>query len=335
MSKFTQVFKKSTKYSSENNYLKFTILILILWFLITVFFYFEHHRVEKEIYLNQEVKIGNLVVKLHELNLINYKSDYNFTESPWYYRFLGKLPQSLIWPAFKIFSFYSFSPLEFNNEEGTIYLRGYIVSPTEKLTYDSIYEKFDVYVAGPYEVGYGGGTRSSHSDNENIVYFEKEGENVPLDVKELYIIVRDKLKKTETKFKISPQWVDKSYSFFNQKPLYPSEPKDSMRSFANLIKQGNKSEATEYIHPDRTKIFPWVNLQHSHWEKSIKSYTKFIGSYQGYENVFAYHMVFGETKYNEFIGLYEQDLYLIDNGQKWIIIDVSPLTKYSLQGTTS
>lgn len=330
MSQLELYCKKLYNYLPKNKYLRLSLLLFVFWLLVTSFFYFQHYRVEKVMPLNEEVKIDNLLIKIKELNLINYKNNYSFTEMPWYYYFPNKLPQPLRWPFIKFFSYYSFSPLEFNNEVGTIYLRGYIVSPTEKLTYEKLQEQFDIYIAGPYEVGYRGRSSLSRETNENIIYFEEEGGNVPLETKELYIIIRDKLNKTERKISITPEWDNKAYTIFNHKPNYPSEPKDSMKSFANFIKQAKRSKAAEYIHLDRAKNFPWVNLQHSHWEKPIRSYINFIGSYQGYENVFAYHMVFGETKYDEFIGLFEQDLYLIDNGQKWIIIDASPLTNYKL-----
>lgn len=326
MFQITKFWRTTQSFLPRNKYLRFSILAFALWFVISTFFYFQHYRAEKVIPLNEEVMVGNLTVKIKELSLVNYElKSSDFPELPWYYEFINKLPQPLRLPFIRLCHFYSLSPFDFNSKTGTIYLHGYIISPDNKLTYKNIDEQLSIYVAGPYEVGYLGGEGMSASSDENVIFFEEEGKNVPLDVQELYIIVTDKLNNSTNKISINPKWETRTYTFFNWKPYYPSEPDNTIKNFTKYFIQGEKPKAEEYIQPDRAENFPWINLQHNHWEKPRKSYLNYSGSYSGYENVFSYRTVFGKVKDNKFIGLAEQYIYLIDTGKKWTIIDVSPI----------
>jgi len=90
-----------------------------------------------------------------------------------------------------------------------------------------------------------------------------------------------------------PEWQVHTYNFFQKKPEHLSyRPKFEVESFLNLLKNSTTETAASYIHFERSDQFPWKNLSHDYLQ-SVRLQSEFyVGSYLGYEDVFAINLLY-------------------------------------------
>ncbi|SHK71356.1 hypothetical protein [Desulforamulus aeronauticus] len=320
---------KQNKQGTKRKIIWLLLCLLMLWSIISLYFYRQHLLVVKSIPLNENIQVGDTKVYLRELSLVNFeRKPFDYDHLPWYAEFSKQLPPFLIMPFYKTITFYS-SPYTFDDNHGKAAINGYYLSPVLSLEDRIFPETVDIWLAGAYEVGYLGGTSTNHSANSNLHSFQVYGEHVPLDVKELYIMVNDKVNNKNHKIPIKLDWETKTYTFFNPFPVYwqTSNPLVKVQEFIKLNEKDKNPKLAQLILHDKLKTFPWQHTKHEYWQLAFEDRVSYQATYQGQHDVITVTLTFGENKENSFKGIAEQTFYLIDHQGSWKIIDVHPVRK--------
>ncbi len=324
---------KQNKQRTKRKIIRLLLFLLMLWLIISLYFYRQHLLTVKSIPLNENIQVGDTKIYLRELSLVDFeRKQFDYGHLPWYAEFGNRLPQFLRLPyhsaVFSIVTFYS-SPYTFDDTYGKAALSGYYLSPALSLDARVLPETVDIWLAGTYEVGYLGGTLTNHSENSNLHFFQIRGNNVPLDVKELYIMINDKVNNKNYKIPIKLDWETKTYTFFNPCPVFwqESDPVVKVQEFITLNEKDKTPKLAQLILSDRLKAFPWQHTKHEYWQLPYKDRVSYQATYQGQHDVITVTLTFGEDKENSFKGVAEQTFYLIDHQGSWKIIDVSPVRK--------
>ncbi|WP_459909947.1 hypothetical protein [Desulfotomaculum defluvii] len=318
--------KKPYKFLPKSKFVRWVILIFIMWLLVTTYFYFQHYRIDKVIYIDEEVHSGDNLIKLKELRLSNYKVNYpaNF-EAPWYFLLANNFPQPVRELFVKICYFYT-SPYEFSHDVGTLSLRGYVISPKGSFSIEDFSNVTDIWLSGPHEVGYLGGHQiHSNSPNNDFHLIKIYGENAPLGLKEISIMIDDKKGHKKNKITLQPKWEKETYTFFDRNKNYSFDPEDTVTSFLNLVRDNHISQAKDYVMPEKQASIQWELLKHKYVAYPRGSSTSYAGNHFGYQNVISENFVYGEMKADDFKDIAEQQLFLVDTKHGWKIIQVSPL----------
>lgn len=323
-------FRAPTNLIPRNKFFRFGLLVFIMWLLVSTYFYFQHHRTDKVFHLDEEVRSGSNLIKFKELRLVNYQSkdQANFW-LPWYFPFANNLPLPLREPFLNICMFYTPSRYEFSDEEGTLSLSGYVISPEGNFSHEDFSNRLDIWLCGPNEVGYiGGSSTQASSQYHDFLFFSIHGRHVPLNAKEISLIIDDKINKQRDKIALDPVWDTETYTFFNRKKNYNYiDPEIAVRSLIDLARDNHIAEAKAHVLPEKQNLFKWELLNHQYWQTPTEPDINYQGEYLGYQNVFTNSFVFGEFKEDDFRGIAKQEFFLIDTKDGWKVIDVSPVQK--------
>jgi len=199
--------------------------ILLIWLLITVYFYFQHPLTYRYTGLNAVFPIGEDQFIINEISVNNLDQEKieEYYKIPWYYYVLEKLNYPLHWnnPLLKALSFYRRYPL--SKEYGTINIYGtYISSTTEgEKIMDEMYDRLDVYI---YPGSGGSGMGSTTANYKNALVICGEGKYPLQDLDKPFLLyVTDKEANKTTTMLITPQWLKERLKP-NPQRKNPAEP---------------------------------------------------------------------------------------------------------------
>ncbi|AQS59274.1 hypothetical protein [Desulforamulus ferrireducens] len=319
-----------TKGNMKRKIIMILLSILLLWALVTLYFYCQHLHKVKRIPLYENYQIGDTTVCLRELRLINYEQiPLEYDNLPWYIELTRHLPQPLIMPYFKMITFYRHSYV-FNDEYGTAYLQGYAISKDETRIFGPD-KKIDIWLAGPHEVGYlGGNSTMQRYESDNFYFFSCEGRNVPLNPTELTIMVNDKINNKDYKLPLKLNWQTKTYTFFNRQTSHYQNcnPVVKVEEFIDLQEKGKSEKLAQLILAERLPSISWQATTHDYWHKPKQMRLSYYEKYQGLADVISVNITFGEViDPYEFHGQAQQKFYLVDHRGTWKIIHIGPLEK--------
>jgi len=310
-------------------------VIFIVWFIVTVFFYCQHYRVEKVYSVNEEVVFDNFIVQIKDLTIVNYmpikERVTEYSERRWYLKFARKLPSSFQIPFVNICYFYS-RPYEFNNQFGNIRAEGLILDKTIFLGNDlsNIWDAVDIDIYDENERYYGRGRHLRHHDQSNYYLFGVKGENASLKSNSFNLLIRDKSGKQVRTYAVRPEWTLKTYTYFNKRTEnYPFDPLYIIHSFLSPMRQGKKEVALKYLHPGEKNAL-WAVLDHGYWEMGGNDYVVYEGKKDSFERVYSSNITFGRYESGftpeDLIPVASQKIYFVIRDGSPLVIDADPLT---------
>ncbi|MTI85896.1 MAG: hypothetical protein FH756_18870 [Firmicutes bacterium] len=249
----------------------------------------------------------------------------------WQYRVAKKLPDGLQIPFLGLCYFYS-RPYEFHDDSALLKVKGI-------MAYDSSndYELHELYQMRIYidETNYyGRGMGARHAQDDNFHLFRVRGEEAPPDTKHLKLIIDRKDGDRVKVLSFEPTWETKTYNTLQERPPeYGFDPWESVFKIFHVVKYGNEEKLQELVLPKLRGDFPWGRIKHNYWESIHNGHFTYMEEYQGFEDVFKHTVVFCERDDSEtdkiteqpITDIAEQNLYLIDTGEVWRLIEVGPV----------
>jgi len=320
--------------SIKKKLISLAVALVFIWLVVSAYFYGQHYIVMKDYPLYAKVDTGDAVIIISNVRVYGFERSGYFFDQQWYWSIADKIKNPNIqYPFLKICFFYT-RPYIFDKDERTIQLQGLIAFKDFKGDdYESIPEEMpEIDIYGDYDVCLADGIGYHHEGSSNIHFFWSQGDDVVLKNNHTYKVV---IKDHETgelikEIPFRPEWQVHTYNFFQKKPEHLSyRPKFEVESFLSLLKNSKTETAESYIHFERSDQFPWKNLSHDYLQ-SVRLHSEFyIGSYLGYEDVFAIDLLYDDpdkkrrTPSEEFG---KQTIYFIaDKFGDWKLIDVTPL----------
>lgn len=264
--------------------------ILLIWLLITVYFYFQHPVTYRFTGLNAVFPIGEDQFVINEIsvnNLDREKMEETY-KIPWTYIVLEKLNYPLQWnnPLLKVISFYKRYPL--SKEYGTIYIYGtYISSKTiGETNMDEMYERLDVYIY-PGSGGSGMGSTTANYKNALVVCADGQYPLKDLD-KPFLLTVTDKTLKKTTTLLITPQWLKER---LKRNPEMKN-PADPISEYIDLIYEGKAQKIqAKRLNDQYFNTRPFLANKTITIEQNLKwidVFEDYYGVYQVDANIYEY-----------------------------------------------
>ena len=315
-------------------------LVLVVWFIITLFFYVQHYRVMKVYKVDKEVVLEDMIIKLKEITIKNYRYNdkiqkiHSTYESLWYYKLAPKLPRIIQSPFIKLCHFYS-RPYVYNNQFGTLNNKGLILFETRTISPENnIWDFIEISLMDENERHYDRSKLIYNESESNYLIFNIHDEKAPFNNELFKIIVKDKRNQTEQMFITDSQWEIKTLTYFDQEKVeYDFDPVEIADKFVKLMVQGEKEKAHQYLltGPQKEKI--WSILNHNYWELKEINYVLFEGRHAGLEDVYSLNITFGQFEpgiSDDILPVAEQKIYFIERENSPTIIDANPVIRMSV-----
>lgn len=272
----------------KSRWIRIPMKILLIWFVISIYFYFQHPVIYRCTGFNASISIGEEQLIIDEINIHNFDEDKNreYIENgkiPWRIRLLGKMPSSK-WSTYvyKVLTFYSRPPL--TKEYGTMQIYGTYISPKpiSNTDFESLNERYDISI---YPYGGRGGSRRTQEFFKNALVLSSHGK-FPLKAldKPFLLTVTDKVTTKSTQLLITPQWQKKRIlRIENQK-----SPADTAQDYIHKIYQNKPQQASKYILPERDDNSPNMSLKPALAGKNIQmeGNLKWIDVFEDYYGVY-------------------------------------------------
>lgn len=305
------------------------LILFSLWLIITLYYYSCHViNIDRHI-IDEKIEWNDAIIEFEELVLCDAKNKDRMNDGRWEttWNIASKLPTFLQRPFLEICYFYYNPYLEneyYDDKFAYVEMRGRII--TKNKDGNKINNIFDsIFLRDNTGRGYSKKRELCQSDSSNISYFYIGGDIFSRDFKEVYVGVKDETGKALFSVPIKPDWQRETYNFFKKKPTeyYFLDPANTVSEF---IKNRDKESYKDYIY-EEVEAFPWENMDHEYWKKDsvyiIPEAVNYLGEYKEFADVYVTRIKFKEDE----IKIGQQDIYLIDTGKKFKIIDISPLIK--------
>lgn len=262
------------------------VKLILIWLVITVYFYFQHPVIYRYIGIGAAIPIGEDQLVIEEITFHNLDQDKTwkiYEDLPWQYQLLVKINPPFQWYGHisSVFSFYSKLPL--TKDYGTLQINGtYIYSnPINGTESENLSTFLDMYVYPTV----GGGIASQYHGIINNAVAISSYNNYPLYNlnNSFIIIISDKETKKSIKLLIKPEWQKgRLFSSINNM----KSPADPVDKFLYNIYQNKPREAQKYVlrgnQPD-LDINPVLAGKRIHMKSTIKwidIFEDFYGVYQ-------------------------------------------------------
>lgn len=305
------------------------LILFSLWLIITLYYYSCHViNIDRHI-IDEKIEWNDAIIEFEELVLCDVKGKNLINNKRWetICDIASKLPAFLQRPFLEICCFYSdpYEKVEYykNNEFASVEMRGRIITKNKDENIDDIGDS--IVLRDHTGRGCSSGCGVRRSSSSNISYFHLKGDIFNRDTKEVFAGVKDENGKALLSVPIKLNWQRETYNFFQRMPrrYYYLDPENTVSEF---IRSRDKESYKSYIY-EELEAFPWENINHEYWNNNSISINRgvanYLGKYKGFEYVYVTAIVFGEDEKK----LGQQDIYLIDTGKKFKIIDISPLIK--------
>ncbi len=274
----------------KSNWVRIPLKILLVFLVVTLYFYFQQPVIYRSQNLNVNLPIGGGQLLLHEINVTNQgERDWSDDQKiPWQAQLYGKmaekgLPMNWCTAAIKAASFYSLPPRA--QDSYHLYIDGVYID-AEEGTFDertSALERFSVYT---YPGGSGNGTGSMRDFFRNADMISAHGQIDKQQLNQpLIITVVDKETSRETKFILTLDW--KKERLLERARHYQS-PADPVRNFLYQVYGENPGEAVKNILPQRRQNVPLPEPDPGLKGQNIQmeGLLTWVDVYEGYFNVY-------------------------------------------------
>lgn len=240
-----------------SRWVRIPVKILLIWLVITLYFYFQHPVIYRFKDLNAVIPVGEMTLVIEEINLHNLDEQernkwiWSRENVPWQYQILFRIDPKWQIPASKILSFYSRPPL--TADYGTLQVSGTVIFPEEMRNgTDEHISIHDVFSLNVYP-GYTSGQSSTFRDGDNYCTICAHGKLDFDDMnRELILSIEDKQRDVTTRLLFTPSWTKErrlTLASHNQSPLTPVE------RFITKISIDQPQEALQYVVPVRREKF--------------------------------------------------------------------------------
>jgi len=274
----------------QSRWFRILIKILLIWLLITVYFYFQHPVTYRLTGLNASFPIGEDQLIINEISVTNLdqeKINYLLISNrkiPWQYFMIEKLHVPLRWynPILKVISFYSRPPL--SKEYGSLKIYGTFITQESIKDIDlfELNERMDVYIYPSL----GSGMTSTPANYKNAMVICMHSKFPLKDLENPFLLnVTDKGLSQTTTLLITPQW---------QKQRLKRLPalKDPAEPVSEYISKIYESEAQIFSEKSpNVKTQPYLagkNIQTEAKLKWIDIFEDYYGVYQVEDDIYEY-----------------------------------------------
>ncbi|KUG03508.1 hypothetical protein ASZ90_019070 [hydrocarbon metagenome] len=307
--------------------------LMAAWFLISIYFYFQHLVTVKTDLLFEKMDFGDESIIITELRLDNYqrKPREAWDNLPWYYN--TKIPHQILYRFSEAILFYS-SPYTKYDDSGFLTVRGMKIGSIDNQephkSLDDFRERYNIRIADFEDQPFSRDSRSSATieNNANILHFQHDDVPVSDDIDTIKFVVTDNQTGLYQTLFLHPQWEEHKLSYFSRYSIYPSrnyEPGKTAKTFVNSILDEHRYISEKLLHPKCRKNIDWSILDHELWDSQREDCVLYEGSYQGFHDVFSYYMNFTNSDGADAPITASQKIYLLFQDDTWKVLDVSPL----------
>ncbi len=287
----------------RSKWIRIPVKIILIWLLITIYFYFQHPVVYRYQNLNANIPIGNAQLLIHEIRASNLDEDkkmsWNYEKVPWQYKFAEKayemgIPLSWQIPVLQAASFYSRPPLV--EDYWTLHIYGTFIYPEDIDADENTRQRFAIY-AYP---GIINGTGSQIDTLHNAAMINAHGSIYAEHLNEPLILrVVDNENAKSVQLIFTPEWQKERHW---QRGAQYKSPADPVSSFLNQVYANKPQQALEYVLPKLRKDFPLpqpgASLQGKNIE--IEGRLTWVDVFEDYLNVYRVDAEIGEFSENNF-----------------------------------
>jgi hypothetical protein len=283
----------------QSRWVRVLIKILLIWLVITLYFYFQQPVTYRFTGLNASFPIGKDQLIINEISVNNLDEEkidlWNGKKIPWQYRMIEELHVPRQWynTIFKVISFYSRPPL--SNEYGSLKIYGTYISQESIKDIDlfELHERMDVYI---YPSSGGSGMASTPSNYENALVICAHGKFPLKDLdKPVLLYVTDKRLSKSTTLLITPQWQKER---IKRLPTL-KDPAEPVSEYIHKIYESGAQNASGESSKANGKTQPYLagkNIQIEAKLKWIDIFEGYYGVYQVDDDIYEYAESNGQKK---------------------------------------
>ncbi|GEM_PF-2585918 len=294
-------------------------VVLGIWFVVSVFFYFQHsiqvesYSIEK--YIEFE-KFGVLVKNIEKRNFEENRM--HFSDNSYIARL--DLPSGIISTIYKINYFYSI-PYHIDNEKMKYDINCEVIFDQNVIDAESVGElvgeelNIELFnnTSGSY-IRPSGHSREI-SSAKNIIHCSYRGNWSQNNIAGVKIINENNGEEHAIKF--DKQFLINKYSFFN--PVVPERKKRSDNLIYEFIWNYYKQDSRFNIEGKYVEDFPWDNLK-KYEDFTVDNYEfSYLGQYMGDDQVFVMKVLENNP---ENLPMKELEFHMVYKNLNWKIIDV-------------
>lgn len=291
----------------KSKWIRIPAKIILIWLVITVYFYFQHPMAYRYQGLNANIPIGNAQLLIQEIKVNNLDEEKQMSwlrdeEMPWQYQLPQKMhemdvpiPRSWYIPIWKVISFYSWPPLA--KDSWALQIDGTFIYPEDVGFDEHSLDRFDIYTYPGISKGRG----SQHDFFRNADMINAHGKIDPKQMnKTLILTVVDKENGKSTNLIFTPEWQKKR--LFRRDNQYKN-PADPVRGFMYRIYDNHPQQALEYVLPKVRSNFPLPEPSKKLRGKDIQMEGRltWVDVFEDYLNVYRVDAEIGESSENNFI----------------------------------
>lgn len=318
----------------QSKWVRILVKIILIWLVITVYFYFQHPVVYRCLNIGANIPMGDGQLLIHEIQVSNLDEEQRNTwleneEMPWRIKILYKLHERglpLSWqnPVYKVLMFYSWPPLA--DDYWTYRICGTYISPEDIETSGSVLDKFSLYI---YPALNGGGNGSQWEETlRNAAMIVTRGKIEPQQLDQhLMINIVDKENDRTTRLVITPQWQKERLIYGASRSNQYKSPAEPVVKFMNKIYAGEPQQARDYVLTELRTKFPLPDPSEQLNEQNIDivGHLSWIDIYNDYLNVYRMYAEVGKPSENSFVPVQKLTFYIIiDQEGNYKIIDWKP-----------
>lgn len=315
----------------QSKWVRIPVKIILVWLVITVYFYFQHPVVYRYLDIDANIPIGDGQLLIHEIQVSNLDREQQYSwmrddEMPWRIKILYKLHERglpLSWqnPINSVLMFYSWPPLA--DDRWTYSISGTFISPDDIDTEKSTLDGLSLYIYPSF--GGGGMGRQWESSTPNAAMINAKGKIASQKIdKPLIINVIDRENDRTTRLVLNPRW-QKERLIYGVSRINPyKNPAAPVKSFMYEVYNGKPQQALDHVLTERrTKIsLPAPSEQLKGQDIEIVYRLSWTDVYEDYLNVYQVKAEVGKASENSFIPVQKLTFYTImDQDGSYKIID--------------
>lgn len=313
----------------KSKWVRITAKIILIWLVITLYFYFQHPVVYRYLDLDANIPIGDAQLLLHEIQVSNLDEDKRYDwiddeEMPWRINILQRmydwgLPMSWQNPVYRVLMFYSWPPLA--DDLWTYKISGTFISPEDFDTVESVLDNYSVHI---YPAMISGNSAQWEETLRNAAMISARGKinRQQLD-NPLNISVVDKENDRTTKLVITPQWQKERLIYGVSRIDQYKSPARPVEKFMDKIYAGQLQQARDHVLPELRNHFPLPEPSEQLMGQNIEiaGRLSWLDIYNDYLNVYRMDAEVGRPSENSFTPVQKLTFYLLldENGNYKII----------------
>lgn len=281
----------------QSKWVRIPAKIILIWLVITVYFYFQHPVVYRCLDIDANIPIGDGQLLIHEIQVCNLDEEgytWRYTtdneEMPWRIKVLYKLyewgfPLNRQNPVYSVLMFYSWPPLA--DDRWTYSISGTFISPDDIDTEKSTLDGLSLYIYPSFGGGGMGGQWEGSTPNAAMINARGKIAFQQID-KPLMINVIDKENDRTTRLVITPRWQKERLIYGVSRINHYKNPAAPVQSFINNIYDDEPQRALDHVLAERrTKIsLPAPSEQLKGQDIEITCRLSWTDVYEDYLNVY-------------------------------------------------